>query len=315
MMMSACTRPGGLFIVVASFGERLKLEREKRGMTLEEVSGVTKISVRNLRALEQEKFEQMPGGIFNRGFVRAYAKHLGLDEDQVVADYMDAAGESVPEPTAPDAGPGVPVETRPERDPQVPWTALVSLLILGAVLLAAWSYWSSHKTAASTPPTGRESSGVPAPAAAAPNPPQPSTSPELVVPAGKGVPRDTLSAGSLQAKPRYPNPPVQAASRGSSEPDAAQVISGSGFNLSLRARDEVWLLSTVDDQAPSEATMVDGQSVNLHAANRITVKVGNLGGLEFALNGRRVPVGGSDGEVRTLTFTARGLQKPAPNPN
>ncbi len=90
--------------MVSSFGERLKKEREKRGMTLEDVSGATKISVRNLRALELEKFDTMPGGIFNRGFVRAYAKHLGLDDDQVVADYREAAGESVPaleEPTAP----------------------------------------------------------------------------------------------------------------------------------------------------------------------------------------------------------------------
>src|SRR5258707_13937901 len=100
--MSAQIRLGGLRAVVASFGERLKQEREKRGMTLEEVSGVTKVSVRNLRALEQEKFDQMPGGIFNRGFVRAYAKHLGLDDDQVVADYMEAAGESVPTLDSPD---------------------------------------------------------------------------------------------------------------------------------------------------------------------------------------------------------------------
>jgi len=93
---------GGLHAVVPSFGERLKKEREKRGMTLEDVSGATKISVRNLRALEQEKFDQMPGGIFNRGFVRAFAKHLGLDDDQVVADYREAAGESVPTLDPPD---------------------------------------------------------------------------------------------------------------------------------------------------------------------------------------------------------------------
>ena len=43
-----------------------------------------------LRALEEEKFDQLPGGIFNKGFVRAYARHVGLDEDQAIADYMAA---------------------------------------------------------------------------------------------------------------------------------------------------------------------------------------------------------------------------------
>ena len=80
-----------------SFGERLKREREKRGVTLDEISVATKISTRMLRALEAEKFDQLPGGIFNKGFVRAYAQHLAMDEDQAVADYLAAIGEKLQE--------------------------------------------------------------------------------------------------------------------------------------------------------------------------------------------------------------------------
>ena len=82
---------------MASFGDGLKREREKKKITLDEVAGSTKISVRMLRALEEEKFDQLPGGIFNKGFVRAYARHLGLDAEQAVTDYL-AASTPRPQP-------------------------------------------------------------------------------------------------------------------------------------------------------------------------------------------------------------------------
>src|SRR4051794_39866430 len=75
---------------MASFGERIKREREMRGVSLEEIAESTKIGKRNLEALETEDFDKLPGGIFNKGFVRAYAKYLGLDEDQAVTDFLAA---------------------------------------------------------------------------------------------------------------------------------------------------------------------------------------------------------------------------------
>ena len=71
-----------------SFGARLKKEREQRGVTLDDIALSTKIGKRFLQALEDEHFEQLPGGIFSRGFVRAYARHLGIDEEQAIADYL-----------------------------------------------------------------------------------------------------------------------------------------------------------------------------------------------------------------------------------
>src|SRR5215469_9986057 len=84
--------------MAGSFGERLRREREMRGISLENIAAATKIGTRLLRALEEEHFELLPGGIFNKGFVRAYAKYLGLNEDEAVADYLAAAGESSPDP-------------------------------------------------------------------------------------------------------------------------------------------------------------------------------------------------------------------------
>jgi cytoskeleton protein RodZ len=77
---------------VGLLGERLRREREKQGMTLDEVFSSTRINTRMLRAIEEEKFDQLPGGIFNKGFVRAYARHLNLDEQQAVDDYLSIAG-------------------------------------------------------------------------------------------------------------------------------------------------------------------------------------------------------------------------------
>src|SRR5208282_5443618 len=79
-----------------SFGEKLKQEREKRKMSLEQISSATKIGTRLLQALEEDKFSQLPGGIFNKGFVRAYSRVVGLDEDQTVAEYMQASGDAPP---------------------------------------------------------------------------------------------------------------------------------------------------------------------------------------------------------------------------
>ncbi len=80
-----------------SFGARLKREREQRKITLDDISVATKIGTRFLAALEEERFDQLPGGIFNKGFVRAYARHLGIDENQAIADFVAASAPSLPE--------------------------------------------------------------------------------------------------------------------------------------------------------------------------------------------------------------------------
>ena len=69
------------------FGEHLKREREMRGVSLEEVSAATRISTRFLEAMEKDQWERLPGGVFNRGFIRSIARYLGLDEDGLVAEY------------------------------------------------------------------------------------------------------------------------------------------------------------------------------------------------------------------------------------
>jgi cytoskeletal protein RodZ len=82
---------------LGAFGDKLRKQREQRGIELDAISNTTKISTRMLRALEEEHFDQLPGGVFNKGFVRAYARHVGLDEQEAIADYLAALnGTQVP---------------------------------------------------------------------------------------------------------------------------------------------------------------------------------------------------------------------------
>jgi len=70
-----------------TFGERLKRERELREVPVEEITQATRIGPRFLEALENEDWDKLPGGVFNRGFVRSIARYLGLDEEAFLAEY------------------------------------------------------------------------------------------------------------------------------------------------------------------------------------------------------------------------------------
>jgi len=76
------------------FGDKFRQAREKKELTLDQVSNVTKISSRMLKAIEEEHFDQLPGGVFNKGFIRAYAKHLGLNDEEAVNDYLTCLREA-----------------------------------------------------------------------------------------------------------------------------------------------------------------------------------------------------------------------------
>jgi cytoskeletal protein RodZ len=78
---------------MASFGEMLRREREMRGVSLREIADATKISVRFLQALETDRLEILPGGVFRRAFVKQYARHLGLDAERLVAEFVYAHPE------------------------------------------------------------------------------------------------------------------------------------------------------------------------------------------------------------------------------
>lgn len=75
---------------MSTFGEQLRSERESRGIALAAITDETKISSRYLRDLETENFDDLPGGVINKGIVRSYARVVGLDSEAWVDRFMSA---------------------------------------------------------------------------------------------------------------------------------------------------------------------------------------------------------------------------------
>lgn len=73
---------------MSTFGEELRRERELRQISLREISEATKVNIRYLEALERNDFRHLPGGVFNKGFVRAYAQYIGVDPEAMVNAYL-----------------------------------------------------------------------------------------------------------------------------------------------------------------------------------------------------------------------------------
>src|SRR5579864_7817850 len=129
---------------MGAFGDKLRREREMRGITLAEIAESTKISKRCLKALEEEQFEVLPGGVFNRGFVRAYAHFLGINEEEAVADYIAASNEQEP----PEDRFPLEIHEKPNAPPLNPKRSVVPVLLAVVALVlvvGGWAFWIRHK--------------------------------------------------------------------------------------------------------------------------------------------------------------------------
>lgn len=128
------------------FGERLREQRERRGISLDDVAISTRVSARHLTALEEDRFAELPGGVFSRGIVRSYAQHCGLDAESTVQSFVDAMRDY-----------GMAVETRDDdwvslaeavhrnrpggtATQRLRWAGVAAML-LGVLLLAAAVLW------------------------------------------------------------------------------------------------------------------------------------------------------------------------------
>src|SRR5882724_1757884 len=137
---------------LASFGEELRREREIRGISLKEIADATKISKRFLEAIERNDHKTLPAPVFTRGFVREYARYLGLSADDMVNRYNFAAvGDDRIEQSAhlerlttPQAPPA-PRKKAPMISIPPPYARVdrnVYILLIVVIALAGVSYWA-----------------------------------------------------------------------------------------------------------------------------------------------------------------------------
>lgn len=126
--------------MASGIGEKLRLERETRGIALRDISENTRISMRYLEAIESDDYRRLPGGIFNRSFIRAYAKLVGYDEQQAIEEYsrtMREHGES--DDVAKSTRSQVYTDETANHHRSPLWRLLLVVFILALVSFGVWA--------------------------------------------------------------------------------------------------------------------------------------------------------------------------------
>jgi cytoskeleton protein RodZ len=288
-----------------SFGETLQREREMRGISLEEISAATKISTRNLRALEEEKFDQLPGGIFNKGFVRSYARFLGIDEERVVGDYISAENEFRRKRVKDAVDSGIvpaeellavaPQEAEPAAKHSSAFRSTAVVLVLLLVIGAGSWLWLGSRAKVSqvrTQASARQSQTAPTTA-------QPSAAVESAP--------DTAKVSAAESATGEKKEDRKSQAEAASIPENT---AGDRLSLHLRAKQDSWVQVTADGKVLLEAVLASGTDRSFEASKKFVVKLGNAAGVEVSYNGKTLPSFSPDDRVKVLTFPAAGVVNP-----
>lgn len=318
-----------------SFGEKLKRERERQGITLQQISVSTKIGVRMLQAIEDEQFAQLPGGIFNKGFVRAYARFLGLDEEETVGGYLKASGNDLPADSPETAlqaslSGDLPAQRGISRDRvgadtdnrnsgrrksidididvegaegaglerQLPWGIFAALLLVTALTLSLWNRFERGRTS----PTASAESIANSISVSSASSNSSSNSSGLLSKADRREKETPASMSPAAAQTSLA--PTAAAYVQSS---ASSPVEASEFSVVIQARQNSWITITADGKPLVSELMTAGSERTVRGRKEVTVKAGNSGALDFELNGKKLASAGEYGQVKTITFGPRGI--------
>ena len=255
------------------FGEELRRERELRDVSREQLSAATKVSVRQIAALESGRYAQLPAGVFSKGFVKVIALHLGLDAERAVAAFrhVHAGWEEdcvKRQRQAPTSTAGLRLST-PRRAVSSSTTlrgiaiALVLAAVTGAAAFLRTRSVDRRSPAASAAPVARAESG---PASLA-LPPMVAAA-TVALPAGTSLPSAFSSAA--------PSP---------------------GRTLSLTFRDECWAEVLVDGKLVVRGLFPKGSRREFSNGGTFTLTLGNAGAVDVVVDGRSLGVLGGDHEI------------------
>jgi cytoskeleton protein RodZ len=258
-----------------ALGERFRAAREARGLTLSDVAEHIRIRSVYLAAIEDENWSAIGAPVYIRGFLRTYARFLGLEPEEVVAEFNSQA--SAPPPPVPTA-PGAPPRTSYLADEEPPARGLSPLIwvasLVAVVLIAVVVYNEAMLHA-------RQSATV-----------LPSNSPTAVASApAAGVAAD---AGPTE-NPASANP--------SASPTLSPSPGASGTaNLEVRLSAPSWLRVTVDGNVSMEGTFPAGTDRQFRG-KIARLRIGNAGGVEIIIDGKSMGTLGATGDVVERSFT------------
>lgn len=274
-----------------TFGAHLKREREARKVSLEDVAKSTKISKRHLSELEEERFKDLPGGIFNKGFVRAYAKFLGLNEEEMVAEYVKAEAGADVQPTL---TPPIAMETQKlmasmavakEHEESVrahdPAARVLVTLVTIAVVLGVGGYAYKYYE--------EKNSGTAKAAEQSPAQQQHVAPVKTQAPAAAPVSSTTTQSTASTTVP---------SSDASADPAQA------GVHVELHARAESWMQVSADGRPAVEMTLSANQSKKFYAEKQLVMKFGNAEAIEVVRNGKPMPAFAPGTKTQTVTYKA-----------
>lgn len=247
----------------ADFGGYLRQAREARGISLRQIATSTKIAVRALEALERNDISRLPGGIFTRAFVRAYASSVGLDPEETVREFI--ARFPFDSVTA-----GSPHVSRADEEDDIESErhmalVIVQLVAVGILIAIAIVYYLSRPAA---PPRMKSTAG-----SEAAKPASAPASSATTAPSGKS----TAEQGQ--------------------EPIGAALAEGLTMEMSVTG--PCWVSATVDGEEVVARTMQPGEQETVRAREAIVVRVGDAGAFEFSLNAVPGRPLGRAGEVVT----------------
>lgn len=300
---------------MASIGQQLREAREARGLSLEDVAAETRIRLEYLEAIEQDNFAALPDDVVARGFVRNFARTVGLDPEalmaalgapkvEVLTAEQFSVDREIDEPLAPSP---------------VPWGRLLSavglvigvLAVLGALM---WFYpqrseWFDRLGLAGL--LGAETVATPTP------------TPTVLI-AGSGLqggetittptPTPTPTATPVPTATRPPRTPTPTPG----EAEAPPVVDG--LQVRVVAEQDVWLLVEVDGEKVFEGLLQSGDTQEWVGRERLFLRTGNAGGTHVFVNGVDIGVLGESGEVlsREIYLDAQSgmpvLGEPQPTP-
>ncbi len=308
-------------------GETLRRERERRKLGIPEVSRVLKISPRFLEAIEEERFDRLPGGVFAKSFVRQYARFLEMDDEEAAGEVQRAIAPALV-PTMQDlSAHPAPSDFSPRVDSisqrsfasgtWLPALAMVVAVMLGCSMVYGWWQRQRHTVAAAAPAKAPGAAGVvTATQAAAPQPQPFNSQPSAVQTEAAGQAAAAAQPGAPTETVPQPGKPLETvtAKPAADTSGEAAPLHGSGpVKVEIATSDEpVWLLVRTDGKYAFSGTMEPNQTRTVDADGVVLLRLGNAGGVAITVNGKPIPAVGPKGQVRTVQLTSGGFQIVAP---
>lgn len=280
---------------MAGEGHMLRVAREEKKWSYLDAEEITKISVRYIKALEEEKYEILPGTTYAKGYLRTYAKHLGLNSDEII-DLFKASATPEPDPIY-DLS-----ETTGKTRPSWFRPLLIgSMAVLTVVLIIVIA---SLNRSANRPVNPADLPGLPSAPQTDLAPQQASPSEPVVVDNDREPPVDNSADNPAETpgETAAETPPDGLSSEeipGNSDGDAQNNAAvAEGLTALLAFTQDCWMLIRIDDESEFQEVFSAGATRELKALNKIEfVSIGNANGLAVTLNGKALPSFADEGRI------------------